>query len=179
MVSAVVLLAEGFEEIEAITITDVLRRAKIEVTTASLGAQTVRGAHQIRVLADTTLDAAGERLADAVVLPGGMPGAANLRDDPRVTELIRRYAAEQKLVCAICAAPIALEAAGVLKGKRATCYPGYDLPSAAYEEQRVVEDSNVITSRGPGTAMEFAMRLVDRLAGREVAAGLRRGMLVG
>jgi 4-methyl-5(b-hydroxyethyl)-thiazole monophosphate biosynthesis len=178
MVSAVVLLAEGFEEIEAITITDVLRRAKIEVTTVSLGAQTVRGSHQISVLADTTLDAVGERLADAVVLPGGMPGSANLRDDPRVTELLRKYASERRLVCAICAAPIALEAAGVLKGKRATGYPGYDLPSAAYEEQRVVEDSNVITSRGPGTAMEFAMRLVERLASREVAADLSRGMLV-
>jgi 4-methyl-5(b-hydroxyethyl)-thiazole monophosphate biosynthesis len=178
MASAVVLLAEGFEEIEAITIIDVLRRAKIDVTTVSLGAQTVRGSHQISVLADMTLDAAGQRLADAVVLPGGMPGSANLRDDPRVIELLRQYSAQRKLVCAICAAPIALEAAGVLKGKRATCYPDYDLPSAVFEEERVVEDSNVITSRGPGTAMEFAMRLVDHLAGRDVSAGLRRGMLV-
>jgi protein deglycase len=178
MATAVVLLAEGFEEIEAITIVDVLRRAKIDVTTVSLGTRTVCGAHQISVLADTSLDAVGAHPADAVVLPGGMPGSANLRDDPRVLDLLRRYASENKLVSAICAAPIALEAAGVLKGKRATCYPGYDLPSAAFEEERVVEDSNVITSRGPGTAMEFAMRLVDRLVGRDVSAGLRRGMLV-
>ncbi|MBN1611806.1 MAG: DJ-1/PfpI family protein [Polyangiaceae bacterium] len=178
MANAVVLLAEGFEEIEAITIVDVLRRARIDVTTVSLGGQTVRGSHQISVLADATLDAVGERTADAIVLPGGMPGSANLRDDPRVMELVRKYSAQHKLVCAICAAPIALEAAGVLEGRRATCYPGYDLPSAVFEEERVVEDSNVITSRGPGTAMEFAIRLVDHLAGRDVSAGLRRGMLV-
>lgn len=178
MASAIVLLADGFEEIEAISIIDILRRAKIDVTTVSLEREVVRGSHQISVLADATLDGIGENLADAIVLPGGMPGSANLRDDRRVQELVRRYAAQQKLVCAICAAPIVLEAAGVLCGRRATSYPGYDLPSARYEEERVVEDSNMITSRGPGTAMEFALRLVDRLAGRDVSAGLRRGMLV-
>ncbi len=181
--TVLVPLAEGFEEIEAATIVDVLRRADLGVVTAALGDRDVRGAHDIVFRADTTLDqirSEGERF-DAVVLPGGMPGASNLRDDRRVSDAVRTTHAEGGLVAAICAAPIALEASGVLKGRRATAYPGFgdQLQSAAETcDDRVVEDGPVVTSAGPGTALEFALVLVARLTSDEMAQTLREGMLV-
>jgi 4-methyl-5(b-hydroxyethyl)-thiazole monophosphate biosynthesis len=174
---ALVPLAEGFEEVEAVTIVDVLRRAGVEVTVAALGKSPVTGSHAIAVGADAELDAVRERAFDAVVLPGG-PGARRLRDDERVKELAKRLAAEGKLVAAVCAAPIALEAAGVLRGKRATVYPGNALPSAVLVEERVVVDGNVVTGRGPGVALEFALTVVERLAGRAKRDELARAMLV-
>ena len=178
MVQALVVLAEGFEEIEATTIVDVLRRARIEVTTASLGATLVQGSHGISIMADAKLDSLRAQSFDAVVLPGGLPGSTSLRDDQRVHELVKVHVEQGRLVGAICAAPIALEAAGVLKGRRATSYPGHELPSARYVDDRVVEDGNVVTSRGPGTAFAFALHLVERLVGADVADRLRSGMLV-
>ncbi len=171
-------LAAGFEEIEAVTIIDVLRRASIDVVTAALGEREVAGSHAIRVTADALLDDVKSADYDAVVLPGGMPGSRTLRDDERVLGVLRTFARENKLVAAICAAPIALEAAGVLSGKRATSYPGNELPSARYAEDRVVVDGALITSRGPGTALEFALALVERLKGTEAAEKLRAGMIV-
>ena len=175
---AIVTLARGFEEIEAVTIIDVLRRAGISVTVAALGEGPVEGSHGIEVGADVTLDAVIDEHFDAVVLPGGMPGSRALADDPRVKELCARSARSGALVAAICAAPIALEAAGVLRGKRATAYPGNELPSAHYVEERVVVDGNVITSRGPGTALEFSLALVERLKNREAADELAGKMIV-
>jgi 4-methyl-5(b-hydroxyethyl)-thiazole monophosphate biosynthesis len=171
-------LAEGFEEIEAVTIVDVLRRASIDVVTAALGDAEVEGSHGIAVTADARLDELKSADFDAVVLPGGMPGSRTLRDDERVLGIVRTLARENKLVAAICAAPIALEAAGVLAGKRATSYPGNELPSARYAEERVVVDGTLVTSRGPGTALEFALTLVERLKGPEAAQKLRAGMIV-
>jgi 4-methyl-5(b-hydroxyethyl)-thiazole monophosphate biosynthesis len=181
--SVLVPLAPGFEEIEAVTIVDVLRRAGVHVVTASLGARDVGGAHDMSVRADVTLDAArssGERF-DAVVLPGGMPGATNLRDDPRVIALLRDVVEKGGTAAAICAAPIALEAAGLLKGRRATCYPSFRdqlVSASARLDAHVVEDGHIVTSAGPGTAIEFALALVARLAGREAADKVRAGMLV-
>lgn len=174
--NALVPLAEGFEEIEAITIVDVLRRAGVHVTTAALGKSPVMGSHAISVAADAELAVVQNHAFDALVLPGG-PGAKRLRDDERVKALARRLAAEAKLVAAVCAAPIALEAAGVLRGKRATVYPGNELPSAELVEERVVVDGNVVTSRGPGTALEFALCLVEKLAGKPKRDELARAML--
>lgn len=168
MASALLLLAEGFEEIEAVTIIDVLRRGEVSVTTASLAGKHVRGSHEIAVESDTLLDDVNVDHFDALVLPGG-PGAKTLREEPRVLDAIRRAARGGKLVAAVCAAPTALEAAGVLAGKRATVYPGHQLPSAQVVEERVVEDGNIVTSRGPGTTMAFALKLVERLAGADVA----------
>jgi 4-methyl-5(b-hydroxyethyl)-thiazole monophosphate biosynthesis len=176
---ALVPLAEGFEEIEAVTIVDVLRRASIEVVTASLGESPVRGSHGIAVAADRKLDAVLGEEFDAVVLPGGMPGSRTLRDDARVREVIQRAARTEKLVAAVCAAPIALEAAGVLAGKRATVYPGNELPSARVVDERVVVDGRLVTSRGPGTALEFALVVVEKLAGVDAAEKLRTAMIVG
>ena len=175
-------LAEGFEEIEAITIVDVLRRGGVEVVTASLGDRTVTGAHGIKVGADTTLDRADEVGGfNAIVLPGGLPGAEHLRDDPRVRAAIESMIGRGGTVAAICAAPIALEAAGVLGGRRATAYPGFETQLVSAVEtptDRVVEDGPIITSRGPGTALEFATALVERFVDKETADGLREGMLL-
>jgi 4-methyl-5(b-hydroxyethyl)-thiazole monophosphate biosynthesis len=174
---ALVPLAEGFEELEAVTIIDVLRRAGVEVTTAALATSPVTGSHAISLAADTTLDAVVGDDFDAVVLPGG-PAARRLRDDTRLRALLQRSARAGRLVAAVCAAPIALEAAGVLAGKRATVYPGNELPSARQVEERVVVDGNIVTSRGPGTALEFALVLVEKLVGAATAGELAGAMIV-
>jgi 4-methyl-5(b-hydroxyethyl)-thiazole monophosphate biosynthesis len=193
-----VLLAEGFEELEAVTILDVLRRAEIETESLSVGNQRVAGAHGIPVLADRTLkEGAGERW-DAVILPGGLPGATNLQEDAQVQALVQEQNQGGRTVAAICAAPIALASAGVLEGRaicaapialasagvlegrRATCYPGFEdqLGKVERSQERVVIDGNVITSRGPGTALDFALTLVEELKGREAADALRDAMLI-
>lgn len=178
MAHALVILANGFEEIEAVTIIDVLRRAKIKVTVAGLDQGLAQGSHGIAIQVDTLLDAPSPEAFDALLLPGGMPGAARLRDDPRVQAAISRFFRAGKLIGAICAAPIALERVGILVGKRATSYPGFALPSAEYVEEAVVDAGQIITSRGPGTALPFALKLVERLAGHALAVELRKGMLV-
>ena len=183
MTKALVLLAAGFEEMEAVIIIDVLRRAEVSVRTASLAGLAVPGAHGLTLQADVALDAELERSAssqayDAVVLPGGQPGSRHLRDDLRVRKLLLEQHARGKFVAAICAAPIALEAAGILAGRQATSFPGTDLPSANYQTDRVVVDGNIVTSRGPGTAFEFALTLAQLLVGADVASRLRESMLV-
>ncbi len=175
---ALVLLAEGFEETEAVTVIDVLRRAGVEVTAAALGESPVRGSHGIALVADALLDAVDVAAFDAVVLPGGMPGARHLADDPRVLELLRAADRANKTIAAVCAAPIALEAAGVLAGRRATAYPGHPIPSARVSDDRVVVDGNVITSRSVGTALEFALATVEQLVDAPTAERLRDSMLV-
>jgi protein deglycase len=168
MATALVLLADGFEEIEAVTLIDVLRRGEVVVTTVSLGGQRVTGSHQILLEADALLAAVTVENFDALVLPGG-PAAKTLREDARAQAAITRAAAAGKVLAAVCAGPTALEAAGVLAGKRATSYPGNPLPSAHWVEESVVIDGNVITSRGPGTTMAFALAILERLRGPEVA----------
>jgi protein deglycase len=175
--NVLVPLGEGFEELEAVTIIDVLRRAGLKVTVAALGSSPVVGSHAISVACDTTLDAVAENAFDAVVLPGG-PAAQRLRDDERVKSIVKRAAEQGKLVAALCAAPIVLEAAGVLAGKRATVYPGNLLPSARQVEERVVIDGNIVTSRGPGTALEFSLALVEKLVGTATANELANAMIV-
>ncbi|MBI4952065.1 MAG: DJ-1/PfpI family protein [Myxococcales bacterium] len=175
-----VLLAPGFEEIEAITIVDVLRRADVEVEVLGVEARRVVGAHAIAVEADARLvDRAGEAW-DMVVLPGGMPGSKHLRDSAAVQALLRAQHARGGRLAAICAAPIALSAAGVLAGRRATSYPAFaaELACASYETAPVVVDGPIVTSRGPATALAFALRLVTELAGAETARSLSQAMLV-
>jgi 4-methyl-5(b-hydroxyethyl)-thiazole monophosphate biosynthesis len=169
-----VLLAEGFEEIEAVTVIDLLRRAGIAVSTAALGKRRVRGSHDIPIEADAELSELEDRLFDAVVLPGGMPGADHLRQDERVISLLRRHAADGRYVAAICAAPGVLAHAGLLEGRRATSFPGFLNPDSAagleIESGSVVIDRRIVTSRGPGTAMDFALSLVELLQGPAVRA---------
>ena len=178
MAKVAVILANGFEEIEAVAVIDVLRRAQVQVVVAALEGDSAIGSHNIRVAADCSIDELGRSDLDGVVLPGGMPGATTLRDDGRVRALVQELNQAGKLVCAICAAPIALDAAGVIAGRCATSYPGHELQDADYRTERVVEEENLITSRGPGTAIEFALTLVRRLVGHDAAIRIRQAMLV-
>jgi 4-methyl-5(b-hydroxyethyl)-thiazole monophosphate biosynthesis len=171
MAKVLVPLADGFEEIEAITVVDLLRRAGIEVSTAGLAGRSVTGSHDIRVEADTTLDAALSNAYDMIVLPGGMPGAQRLREDARVKRLVADQARGGKYTAAICAAPSVLAAAGVLDGKSATSFPGFLDPAAtpglSLSKAPVVVDGHVVTSRSAGTALDFALSLIELLAGRK------------
>ncbi|OGS98253.1 MAG: 4-methyl-5(B-hydroxyethyl)-thiazole monophosphate biosynthesis protein [Gallionellales bacterium RIFCSPLOWO2_12_FULL_59_22] len=180
MHKALVMLAQGCEEIEAVTIIDILRRGGIEVTSAGLDDLPVLGSHSVMLLADTTLDLAQHQDFDMIVLPGGLPGTDNLRADKRLIALLQKMAQQGKHIAAICAAPSVLAAAGLLDGRKATCYPTCldDFPKVCLQTAAVVEDGNIVTSRGPGTAMDFALALVERLAGKakqeEVEAALVR-----
>jgi 4-methyl-5(b-hydroxyethyl)-thiazole monophosphate biosynthesis len=180
MPKVLVPLAQGCEEIEAVTVIDILRRAGITVVSAGLDNQPVRASRGVVLVPDTTLDAVQNDNFDMIVLPGGQPGTDNLNADKRIIALLQKMAKQGKHVAAICAAPSVLASAGLLDGKRATSFPksleGY--PNIDLQTSAVVEDGNLITSRGPGTAMDFALTLVERLAGkakrREVETGLQR-----
>ena len=178
--SVLVILADGFEEIEAITPIDVLRRAGLQVTVAGLTGRSATGAHGVTFQTDVALDEY-QGLPDAVVLPGGMPGAQNLGSSKKVSEFIKKMNSQKKVIGAICAAPaLALAPAGILNGKRATCYPGFEKnfpPSVSFSNERVVVDDNVITSCGPGSALEYSLGLVERLVGKEKARASEEGLL--
>lgn len=172
MPSVLVPLAPGFEDMEATTIVDILRRAEIEVTTAGLTPGLVQGSRGLRVQPDAYLDEVLERDFDMVVLPGGMPGSEHLMHDRRVQSLLKRLSAAGRYTAAICAAPMALAAAGLLDGRRATCYPSMaeklNSPGMVYLTEPVVVDGKVVTSRGPGTALDFALTLVELLKGKDL-----------
>ena len=182
MARVLVPLAPGCEELGAVTIINLLRRADIDVVSASLDPGPVTGARGIVLQADATLDEALAEDYDMVVLPGGGPGADRLDRDPRIETLLKNMAAADKYTAAICAAPKVLGRIGLLDGRRATSYPGFvdamNLPGTRYLDEAVVQDGKVITSRGPGTALDFALHLVETLAGKsardEVEAGLVR-----
>ena len=171
MSKVLVPLAEGFEEIEAVTIVDLLRRAGIEVCTASLAGREVTGSHGIAVMADARLDEVDAGDCDMIVLPGGMPGTTHLKSDPRVARLLRQFAESGRYTAAICAAPSVLAHAGLLEGRRATSFPGFLTPGSApgirLSEDAVVVDGKVATSRGPGTAVPFGLALIELLEGPE------------
>lgn len=180
MKTACVLLVDGFEETEAVTVIDVLRRAEITVEVLGVERRRCTGAHAIVLEADAVLaDREGARF-DAVILPGGMPGAATLRDHAAVQQLVRSQARGTGILGAICAGPIALGAAGILEGKRATCYPGFEaqLRGARLEHAPVVRDGNIITSRGVGTALAFSLALVEALRDPRTAEQVGAHMLV-
>ena len=180
MTKVLVPLADGCEELEAVTIIDLLRRGGIEVVTAGLKPGIVRASRGVQLMPDVTLDVALQDDYDMVVLPGGMPGASHLKDDARIIELLKKMAAAGKYTAAICAAPMVLAEAGVLEGKRATSYPGAldGVSGVTVSVAAVVQDGKVLTSRGPGTAMDFALTLVETLTGaenrRQVEAALVR-----
>jgi 4-methyl-5(b-hydroxyethyl)-thiazole monophosphate biosynthesis len=183
MPRVLVPLAAGFEEIEAITLVDLLRRAGIEVHTASLAERTVTGSHGITVTADLLLEQVRATDYDMIALPGGMPGADHLKHDPRVISLLRQFAQSGRYTAAICAAPGVLAHAGLLEGRVATSYPGFlradSAPGIRLLEEAVVVDGKVVTSRGPGTAMEFALTLIELLAGAEVRQRVQGALLRG
>lgn len=177
----VVFLAEGFEEIEALATVDILRRAALPVTTVGIGGVMVRGAHGIAVEADRSdADFAAAPLPPlhAVVLPGGMPGTRNLEQSDVVLNTIDAAVAQGAWLCAICAAPSILGHKGLLKGRRAVCYPGFeaDLHGALAAQGPVVTDGRFITANGPGAALEFGFEIVRHLADEETARRLRASM---
>jgi protein deglycase len=179
MATIVVPLAPGFEEIEAVAVIDILRRGNVTVIVAGVEGATVTGAHGITLQCDALLSAVDIKRLDGIVLPGGMPGTSNLMKSSLLRDLIIALDRDNLLVAAICAAPTVLHAAGVLKGKKATSYPGYrkDMTEADYSEDAVVADDNVITSRAAGTAVPFALALVERLSGPTAALEVKKAIL--
>lgn len=177
---AIVILAEGFEEIEAVTAIDILRRADIEVTVAGLNDLRVRASRGTVVMADKRLEEAGSDF-DACVLPGGMPGASNLAASDKVRALLNKMTKEKRLIAAICAAPaVVLAPLGILNDKSATCFPGMEKDlseNVQFKKDSVVVDDNVITSRGPGTALAFSFAIVENLIGKEAADKIRKATL--
>mgnify|MGYP000497204577 CR=1 FL=1 len=172
-----VLLADGFEEIEGLTVVDLLRRAKIYVDTVSImDDYIVHGAHGINVQTEDLFDEVDFEEFDMVVLPGGMPGTLNLKEHDGVRYVVKQYAKEGRFVGAICAAPTILKSLGLLEGRRATCYPGVEdeMENVILTETAVVVDDNIITSQGVGTAIDFALKLIEVLDGEEKAKGNRR-----
>ena len=169
MSRVLVPLAEGFEEIEAVTIVDLLRRAGIEVETAALGERRVTGSHGIAVEADRRLAEVEHHDYDMIVLPGGMPGADHLKNDARLVAMLQRQAAAGRWNAAICAAPGVLAHAGLLEGATATSYPGFlstgSAPGLRLSDEPVVVHGRVVTSRGPGTAIDFSLALIEVLEG--------------
>ncbi len=171
MTRVLVPLAQGCEELEAITIIDLLRRAEVDVVTAGLDDRPVVASKKTTIVPDTTLDEALKQEFDMVVLPGGMPGADHLDNDSRIHGLLKKMSESGKFVAAICAAPKVLAHAGLLKGKRATSYPGFldslEIDQVASTGAAVECDGTIITSRGAGTAMDFALKLIEVLEGVE------------
>ncbi len=172
-------LADGFEEIEGITIIDILRRANIDVITAGLKEGPVEASRKTRHLPDTTLEKVFHQTFDAVILPGGQEGAQHLKEDPRIHEILLRHTRAGKWVAAICAAPIVLHEVGLLSGKRATSHPSVrkQIPEIHAVKERVVVDGNIVTSLSAGSAMEFAFKLVELLRGPETAEEVNQGVL--
>lgn len=174
-------LANGFEEIEAVTIIDVLRRADIDVSVVSVtGKLEVTGAHHLKVLADSLFEQVNYDEFYMIVLPGGMPGAANLDAHAGLKEIIMKFNAGNKQLAAICAAPLVYGNLGILKGKQAVCYPGFEnyLKGAEVLAIPVVESGNVLTGNGPGSAIKFALKIVEKAVSAEKANLVAKQMLV-
>lgn len=174
-------IADGTEEIEAVTLIDVFRRAGAEVTVASVNALQVTAAHGIRLVADCLIDECEDRNFDLIVLPGGMPGANHLRDSGVLKRMLQRQQAAGGFYGAICASPaVVLEAHGLLRDRQATCHPGFveSLGNSSAAGLRVVADANCVTSQGPGTAMAFALKLVELLFGREKMESVASPMVI-
>ena len=180
MKKVIIILADGFEEIEAITAIDVLRRAGIQVTICGLDTEKIKGSKGIKVITDKELEG-NEIEYDACILPGGMPGAKNLAASEKVKKLILDMDEQDKIIAAICSAPaVVLAPLGILDNKSATCYPGMEKNFSdltRYKKDDVVIDENIITSRGPATALEFAMSIVNVLCQGDIADKLRKAIL--
>lgn len=176
-----ILLANGFEEIEALTVVDFLRRAEISIDMVSITSklETI-GAHQVHILADQQLEDINPEDYDAVITPGGLPGSVTLAENEKVKSLLQSFYQKNKLIASICASPLALEAAGITEKVKGTCYPGFEdkIHFKKFSEEPVVKDGNVITSRGPATTSYFALAIIEELAGKETAEQVQNGTLM-
>ena len=181
MKKAFIHIAEGFEEIEALTIVDVLRRADIPAIMVSVtGSKEVTGAHGIKITTDILFEDADYSEAEILILPGGMPGARNLNAHKGLKNKLKAFHSSKQKIAAICAAPLVLGGLNILMGKNAVCYPGYEkeLHGAQIKYDPVMKSDHITTSRGPGTALDFALTLVSELKGKNIADQLARAMLV-
>lgn len=180
MKKIIVFLADGFEEVEALTCVDLLRRAGAQVIAMSVNDKvSVEGAHDIEVVADTVFDKDEIRDADAIVLPGGMPGTLNLKNSPDIEETVKDFYKNNRLICAICAAPMIPGSLGMLKGREACCYPGMEehLTGADVKHDLVCRDGNIITGAGVGGAIAFALEIIEYLFGAEDARNIRESIV--
>ena len=180
-INVLVPIADGTEEIEAVTIIDVLRRAEAQVTVASVGALQVTAARGVKIVADCLIEDCKNKMFDLVVLPGGIPGAEHLRDNAPLKEILVRQQSAGGLYGAICAAPaVVLEPHGLLENRQATCHPVFvqELTDTSAVASRVVVDGNCATSRGPGTAMEFSLKLVELLFGKDKMDAVAAPMVI-
>ncbi|MDD2589921.1 MAG: DJ-1/PfpI family protein [Fermentimonas sp.] len=181
MKKVALFLANGFEEIEALGTVDILRRAQIPVITVSItDDKVVTGAHNVPVTADAIFSETDFKDIEILVLPGGMPGAKHLNEHEGLKKLIAEYNSKGKQIGAICAAPMVLGGLGILDGKRATTYPGFEpeLIGAKVTGENVVVDGNITTGKGPGLVFEFALRLVEQIAGLQTRRGVQEGLLL-
>ena len=175
MPKTAIFLADGFEEIEALTVVDLLRRANIEISTVSImGRKNVTGSHNITVEADALLEETDFDSLDMLILPGGMPGTTNIADCKALTDKIKEFDEKDKMLCAICAAPTVFGKLGILKGKKACCFPGRedDLLGADVQTSSVTKDGHFITSRGMGTAIDFGLAIIEHYQGSDAATSM-------
>lgn len=175
-----IMLADGFEEIEALAVVDILRRGDVKISTVSVyNKQTVIGAHSINVIPDIMFDDISYDDCECIILPGGMPGTINLQENSKLVTLLKKAFSDKKYIGAICAAPMILGQLGFLKDKEATCYPSFEeyLLDAKVSNKRVCLTENIITSRGAGTAHDFAFSLLEMLKGKETSDKIRESML--
>jgi len=177
MKTVLVAMAPGFEEIETITVVDILRRAGARVTLAATVKGVLEGSRGIKVEPDELLETVMEKDFDLICLPGGQPGTDNLKNDPRIEKILKRMQKEDKYIAAICAAPLVLEKAGVLENRSMTCHPSVQSGFDSYTKDRVVVDEKIITSQSPGTAMEFSLKLVEILFGADRLKKVNDGVL--
>ncbi len=179
MKKVLVALAPGFEEIETVTVVDILRRAGARVVLAGTEEGLIEGSRGVKIMSDTHVDQVNQDDFDLIVLPGGQPGTTNLQNNARVLAILKNMHQAQKHIAAICAAPMVLQTAGILKDHTVTSHPSVkeNLSAMEYSENRVVVDGNVITSRSPGTALEFAFKLVEILFGRDRMEAVNAGVL--
>jgi len=178
--TALIPVADGTEEMEAVTLIDILRRAGTDVTVASVHQAQIISSHGVKIVSDVLIQDCAGKTYDLIALPGGLPGAEHLRDCPILIDLLQEQSKAGRLYAAICASPaVVLAPHGLLKGKKATCYPGFDsqLPDRSKACERVVRDGHCITSQGPGTALAFALTLVECLHGTDQAKAMAQQTL--
>lgn len=181
MKNVVLFLADGVEEVEAITVIDILRRGDVEIKTMSISKSLiVEGSHKVNIKADLLFDKEIAENADMIILPGGGVGTDNLKKHKELNEVVEYFVKNNKYTAAICAAPTVLGVKGLLTGKKAVCYPGLEeqLKQAEIGNDNVVIDGKIITSKGPGTAMEFALKILEILKGTEVCESVKSGLLL-
>ena len=173
-------LADGFEEIEALCVLDFLRRVGVETKTVGISGKTATGSHKIPVICDIEASSlTGNEDFDMIILPGGLPGANNLDESPLVNKFIEKAVSQDKFIAAICAAPFILGKRGILNGKRACCYPGFEkeLIGATVVDDGCVRDGKIITARAMGKSHDFALEIIEALCGREVRENLAKSVL--